>query len=231
MNRIKEKLSRGGDVLVFNPNFPSPALVEFAGEFGFDAAFIDCEHSAIGIERVEELARAARAAGITSIVRPWSREPGLVTRFLDCGVGGIQFPSIETADEAREAVGIVRQARGAAFDDTPVAIMVETPSAIEKLPEIVAVGGIDSVVVGLADLAIHLGHPGDGGHPDVRAAVDRIIGIVAGSGGPVAGFNLHNFEEGPTMKDKGVRWFTVHAKAMMRRGARDLSPILSKSGR
>ena len=30
MNRAKEKLRNGGTVLVFNPNFPSPALVEHA---------------------------------------------------------------------------------------------------------------------------------------------------------------------------------------------------------
>jgi 4-hydroxy-2-oxoheptanedioate aldolase len=224
MNRAKEKLRAGGTVRVFNPNFPSPALVEFAGELGFDVAFVDCEHSAIGIERVEELARAARAGGISSILRPWSREPGLVTRVLDCGVGGIQFPSIETAADAREAVDIVRQARGAGFADTLVTVMVETPSAADNLPEIVAVEGIDAVVVGLADLAIHLGHPGAGDHPDVRAVVDRIIGIVAASGGPVAGFNLHNWEEAAQMRAKGVRWLTIHARTMLRRGAKGLTP-------
>jgi 2-keto-3-deoxy-L-rhamnonate aldolase RhmA len=222
MNPVKEKLSRGGTVLVFNPNFPSPALVELAGELGFDVAFIDCEHSSTGFERVEELARAARAAGITSILRPWSRERGLVTRFLDCGVGGIQFPGIETADDAREAVDMVRQARGTRFADTLVTAMVESPTAIQNLPDIVAVKGVDAIVVGLADLAIHLGHAGDGCHPEVRNAVDRIIGIVSSSGGPVAGFNLHHWEEGADMKQKGVRWLTIHAKTMLRRGTKDL---------
>ena len=60
MNRAKEKLRQGGTVLVFNPDFPSPALVEYAGGMGFDVAFIDCEHGSAGFERVEELARARR---------------------------------------------------------------------------------------------------------------------------------------------------------------------------
>jgi 4-hydroxy-2-oxoheptanedioate aldolase len=226
MNRAKDKLRNGGTVLVFNPNFPSPALVEHAGGLGFDVAFIDCEHGTSGFERVEELARAARAGGMTSILRPWSMERGLVTRYLDCGVGGIQFPGIETADAAREAVAIVRDARGARFANTLVAGMIESPAAIDKLPEIVAVEGLDAVVIGLADLARSLGHPGNGQHPDVQQAVDRIIRIAAGSKGAVAGFNLHLWEQGPGMMAKGVRWLTLHAKTMLARGTKELAGLL-----
>jgi len=71
-NNAKRKLRDGGTVLVLNPNFPSPALVEHAAELGFDVAFIDCEHGTADFERVQELARAARAGGMTSILRPWS---------------------------------------------------------------------------------------------------------------------------------------------------------------
>jgi 2-keto-3-deoxy-L-rhamnonate aldolase RhmA len=117
MNRAKDKLRGGGTVVVFNPNFPSPALVEHAGALGFDVAFIDCERGSAGFERAEELARAARAAGMTSILRPWSAERALVTRYLDGGVGGIQFPGIDDASAAQAAVATVREARGAQFAD------------------------------------------------------------------------------------------------------------------
>jgi 2-keto-3-deoxy-L-rhamnonate aldolase RhmA len=226
MNKAKDKLRRGGTVLVFNPNFPSPALVEHAGSLGFDVAFIDCEHGSAGFERAEELARAARAAGMTSILRPWSMERGLVTRYLDCGVGGIQFPAIDSAEAAREAVDIVRAARGGGFADTLVAVMIESPAAVANLPAIVAVEGIDAVVVGLADLATSLGHPGDGRHPEVRRAVDDIIRTASRSGGAVAGFNLHHWEEGRELMDKGVRWLTIHAKTLLSRGTKELTGLI-----
>src|SRR5262245_17810002 len=143
MNRAKEKLRSGGTVLVFNPNFNSPALVEHAGSLGFDVAFIDCEHGSSDFERAEDMARAARAGGMTSILRPWSIEPGLVTRYLDCGVGGIQFPLVDTADAARAAVETVRSARGPQFDDTLVAVMIESKQALESIDSIVAVRGVD----------------------------------------------------------------------------------------
>ncbi|RPI44252.1 MAG: 2,4-dihydroxyhept-2-ene-1,7-dioic acid aldolase [Betaproteobacteria bacterium] len=225
MNRAKEKLRAGGTVLVFNPNFPSPALVEHAGSLGFDVAFIDCEHGTADFERVEELGRAARAGGMTSILRPWSTDPGLVTRYLDCGVGGIQFPHVDDAAAARAAVETVRCARGARFEETLVAVMVESAHAVQRIESIAAVPGVDVVVIGLADLARSLGHPGTPDHPAVHGAVDRIIAACVGAGA-VAGFNLHNWEGGPRLQAKGVRWFTLHARTMLARGSREVHALL-----
>jgi 4-hydroxy-2-oxoheptanedioate aldolase len=229
MNSAKEKLQRGGTVLVFNPNFPSASLVEHAGGLGFDVAFIDCEHGSAGFERAEELARAARAAGMTSILRPWSREQGLITRFLDCGVGGIQFPGIDDATAAREAVGMVRAARGDRFTDTLVTVMIESKTAMENLPGIVAVEGLDAVVVGLSDLAASLGHPGENRHPEVRRAAERIIATVRGANRAVAGYNLHHWEDERDIIAQGVRWITVHAKTMLARGTTDLRSLLGNT--
>lgn len=228
MNKIKEKLKRGETVFVLNPNFPTPAFVEHAATLGFDAAFIDCEHGTAGFERVEELARAARAGGITSILRPWSNEPGLVTRFLDCGIGGIQFPHVENARVARELVEIVRAARGKRFEETLVVAMIESGAAVENIAEIVEVDGLDAVVIGLADLAHSLGHPGDGTHGDVQRAVDAVIAAVGSSGRVAAGFNLHRWEDGRELMDKGVRWFTIHAKAMLASGTQQLRGLIGK---
>ena len=36
-------------------------------------------------ERIEEMARAARAAGIASVARPWLNDAGLITRYFDRG--------------------------------------------------------------------------------------------------------------------------------------------------
>ena len=225
MNRAKEKLRTGGTVLVFNPNFPSPALVEHAGSLGFDVAFIDCEHGSADFERVEDLARAARAGGMTSILRPWSTDPGLVTRYLDCGAGGIQFPLVDTAEAARAAVATVRSAQGSRFDATLVSVMIESAQALKDIDNIVAVPGVDAFVIGLADLARSLGHPGENQHPEVQHAVDAIVTACVRAG-CVAGFNLHNWESGPRLQQQGVRWFTLHARTMLARGAGQVQELL-----
>ena len=226
MNKVKDKLANGGTIFVLNPNFPSPALVEHAAELGFDAVLIDCEHGSADFERVEDLARAARAGGMVAIVRPWSNEPGLVTRFLDCGIGGIQFPHVDNAGVAREVVEIVRTARGGRVEDTPAVAMIASHTAAQNTAEIAAVVGIDAIVIGLADLAQSLGHPSDGRHPDVRRVVDAVITATRNSGRAAAGYNLHRWEEGGELTAKGVRWLTIHVKGLLARGAQQLHALL-----
>ena len=69
------------------------------------------------------MARAARAAGITSVARPWMNDPGLITRYLDCGVGGIKVPHVEDAKTARAILDVVRYARPQDHADKIVVIM------------------------------------------------------------------------------------------------------------
>lgn len=226
MKRPKEKLRRGEVVLVFNPNFPSPALVEHAGELGFDVAFIDCEHGTAGFERVEELARAARAAGMTSILRPWCNEPGLLTRFLDCGIGGLQLPHVDNRTVAEEMVATVRAARGARFEETLVVAMIESPTAVANISEIVSVEGLDAVVIGMADLCSTLGHPGNAQHADVQRAVGAVAEAARASGRVAAGFNLHHWQNAQTLMQQGFRWFTIHARTMLARGTQQLRSAL-----
>jgi 4-hydroxy-2-oxoheptanedioate aldolase len=228
-NNAKRKLRDGGTVLVLNPNFPSPALVEHAAELGFDVAFIDCEHGTADFERVQELARAARAGGMTSILRPWSKDPGLITRYLDCGVGGIQFPCVDSAAMARDAVEIVRSARGEEFGETLVAVMIESREGVTNIEDIARVEGLDVVVIGMTDLVRAYGHRSDPEHPDVLNAVDTVIAAASRSEHVVAGYNLHRWEQAPALREKGVRWFTIHARGMLRRGRAELDRMLRGS--
>jgi 4-hydroxy-2-oxoheptanedioate aldolase len=48
--------------------------------------------------------------------------------------------------------------------------------------EIVAVDGVDMVLVGTNDLTAEMGIPGEFDHPDVRAAYARIIAAARGRG-------------------------------------------------
>jgi len=67
---LKQTLDGGGTAVMVNLTFNSPNLVEHLAALGFDAVMLDCEHTSASVESIEELARAARAAGIAAIVRP-----------------------------------------------------------------------------------------------------------------------------------------------------------------
>src|SRR5579862_6188997 len=142
-NHFKERLKHDEVVVVVNPDHPSPSLTEFVANLGFDGVFIDCEHGMAGIERVQEMCRAARVVGVQSIVRPESDAPYLITRYLDAGAGGIMVPHIETPEAARRVVETVRYARPKDYADKVVVAMLESVAAIDRLEDIVLIEGID----------------------------------------------------------------------------------------
>ena len=229
MNKVKQKLAAGKVVTMFNPDFASPRLVEYIAGFGLDVSFIDAERMSYDFERIEEMTRAAHLAGIASVARPWLNDPGLITRYFDCGIDGIMVPHVEDAAAARSMIDIVRYARPRDHAEKIVIIMAETPGAIERLDEIVAVPGIDVINIGVNDVALALGFPGQPEHPEVVKLVDQAIARIL-KGGKTAGLNvLTNWEERmPSFIAKGVRWLNVHVNTFIARGARQYTDLLNR---
>src|SRR5690606_20296765 len=143
-------------------------LVEFLGSLGIDAIFIDCEHGSAGFEKVEDMARAARLTGAAAIVRPASQDSWLITRYLDRNIDGLIVPHVDTADQARALVETVRYARPRDHQDKIVIAQIESPQAVENLPELLAVDGIDVYFIGPGDLSATMGFVGQANHPEVE---------------------------------------------------------------
>ena len=229
MNKIKRKLAAGQVVTMFNPDFQSPRLVEYLAGFGLDVSFIDAERMSYDFERIEEMTRAAHLAGIASVARAWMNEPGLITRYFDCGLDGMSFPHVEDAATAKRMIEIVRYARPKDHADKIVIIMVETPDAIGRLDEIVAVPGVDVVNIGVNDVAFALGRPGEPEHPEVMKLVDRAVERILRGRRHIALNVLDNWEERiPALIAKGVRWLNVHANAFIARGAKQYTDLLKR---
>jgi 4-hydroxy-2-oxoheptanedioate aldolase len=85
-------------------------------------------------------------------------------------------------------------------DNTLLIIMLENKGAIDNADAIAAVPGVDIVHVGSNDLASDLGVPGELTHPQIIAAIDRVIGAcrkhgkIPGVGG-LAGGDVKRFEQ------------------------------------
>lgn len=195
--QIEEKL-KNGDVLYGSHIFcGAPSLTEAMAQTGFDVLWIDMEHTAIGIENLQNNLIAARAGGTPAFVRiPWN-DMVLAKPVIDMGPEGIIFPYIRTAEDARAAVAACeyppRGIRGYGplraldygsipqvdFVDTVYRKMwrilqIEHIDAVENLEEIVAVDGIDAYIVGPNDLSGSVGHIGRVNHPDMMPIYDRI---------------------------------------------------------
>ncbi|PJR09665.1 HpcH/HpaI aldolase family protein [Sinorhizobium meliloti] len=216
---LKNRLKNGGTVAVCNTDFPTPRLVEYVGGLGFDAVFIDCEHAGTDFKEVEDLARAARASGMASIVRPWSNEIGLINRYLSCGVDGIQAPHVDTPVELAAIAHGITQWEGDHTKKLFVA-MIESKAALVNLPKMLTSEAVDVFYIGALDLAQSMGLKGQPEHPKVRQAVEDAIGMIERAG-RVAGMNvqgdLHMVEH---YRRLGLRWINVHVKTFVAGPAR-----------
>ncbi len=218
--KTKQELLSQKIISVCNPDFPTSQMVEFIGKIGFDAIFIDCEHSSTDFKLVEELARAARVANLGSVLRPWSNDPGLINRYLSCGVGGIQAPHVHNvADANRIREGLRRWGDGD-YREKILLMMVESQEAIDNLPALLKLEEIDAYYFGQNDLAESMGFKGNRRHPKVQATVEDAIKRVADAG-RIAGMNVQEDLEAVThFMGLGMRWVNVHMKNFMSRGGK-----------
>ena len=207
-----------GLLRMVNPDFPSPALVEYLGGCGFDAVFLDCEHQFAGLERIQDLARAAHYAGMIALVRPEMTHPAILVRYLDAGADGLIIPHVDTAADARAIVETVREARWKDHERIYINVLMESPTAIANLPSILEIEGLTSVLFGAVDLSQAMGFPGQPRHPEVVQAVERSIplvqkaGLMAGAPKDLPGFAEH--------RERGGCVVSVHANLLLAQGAK-----------
>jgi 4-hydroxy-2-oxoheptanedioate aldolase len=198
-NRVKKILREGGLALgTYVGGIADPQIVEIIGHAGFDAAFIDMEHTSFDLRDVQLMVMAAERVGITPIVRTPGFDPAFILRLLDMGVQGIQLPHISNAQAAREAVRAVRYAplgdrgmagasRASDFGTVPLAehmarsnreitlaVMIEDLPAVDQIDAIAATEGIDIVAVGPSDMSRALGISGAADHPKLLAVIERV---------------------------------------------------------
>jgi len=172
-----------------------PLLAKAAG---YDWLFIDAEHGSITLQDISQICLAALPTGVAPIVRVCRDALDEGTRALDNGALGLIIPHVDTPDDARQLVEafrfrpIGRRSVGgsaAQFGFQPPAAaemqqvlnqqilliaMVETPEAIENADAIMAISGIDGVLIGTNDLTLEMGIPGQVGHEKIQAAYNRV---------------------------------------------------------
>lgn len=168
----------------------SPMVVETYGRLGLDYVWLDLEHSGISPTdgaSIEELARAAEAAGTELVVRPTSGDPSVIRKLLDAGVRNVIIPRVETAAEVRRAVeagrfvydgepgdrgvGVGRanywgedisaEYRRQEDESVLIGVNIENRTAVENLEEILSVPELGFVLLGHEDLSVSMGAMAD----------------------------------------------------------------------
>jgi len=203
---------------------PSPRWIEATAATGIDFIFIDTEHIPIDRTTLSWMCQAYAQAGMPPLVRIPSPDPYQASMALDGGAAGILAPYIETVEQVRELVGAVKHkpVKGALLAEmlaSPEAcpaqrtyaeasnagrsllINVESVPAMEQLDALLAVPGLDGIIIGPHDLSVSLGVPEQWSHPRFTAAVETIL-ATARRHGISAGMHVI-YDDGP---DQYARW-------------------------
>ena len=194
-NNVKDKLAR--DEVVASMTVRLVRTIEIARiarTAGFDTLYVDLEHSSFSLETCSQICVAALEAGIAPFVRVPANTPDYIARVLEGGALGVIAPHVHSAGEAREVVKAAKfaplgdrsnagglphlhfrsfpaaEAYAALNDATMIIVQFESAAALAKTDEIVAVDGVDMVLLGINDLLADLGTPGEYDHPRVREA-------------------------------------------------------------
>ena len=93
-----------------------------------------------------------------------------------------------------------------ANENVLVAIMIETAQAVEEIEEILAIEGLDSVVLGLMDLSGSYGVLGQTKHPKVLEAVDKVIAASKVAGKYVGTGRGANADVVCELIRRGIQW-------------------------
>ena len=195
-NTAKQKLREGTPAIGGWLGVPSSFSAEIMANQGFDWLCIDTQHGAIGFSAALPMLQAISNTPTMPFVRvPWN-EPSIIMKYLDAGAYGIIVPMIETREDAERAVWAMRyppmgmRSSGPfraslyagsdylerANEEVLLAVMIETPKALENLEEIASVPGIDVLYIGPSDLsqALGLGPRYNADNPKHAETVTRI---------------------------------------------------------
>ena len=198
-NRLREMYRRGEFIRGIHVQIGNPMITELLAMVGFDAIWIDTEHTGMTTQEVlPNLIAIATSQKTASIVRiPWN-DPVMAKPILEMGADGMVFPMVMNAEEAKKAIasclyppegirgfGPVRAVnyglldateyvRKISKDDIFKIIQIEHINAVNDIENIIKVPGIDAFVIGAMDLSASLGVLPESTHPKVKEAVRHV---------------------------------------------------------
>jgi 2-dehydro-3-deoxyglucarate aldolase len=196
-NPLREMVMNGKIAVGTLVHIGHPEITEMLSLIGYDWLFIDAEHGPFGIETLQTMLQAMSGTKTVPIIRvPWN-EPGLIKQALDIGAYGIIIPLVSSKQDAENfvramkypPVGIrgvmprrasrylldIQEYFATADKELLTIVQIETKGGVENISEILSVDGIDAYFLGPTDLSAAVGHIGQMTHPDVEAAISKVL--------------------------------------------------------
>ncbi|MFF5180570.1 HpcH/HpaI aldolase/citrate lyase family protein [Micromonospora sp. NPDC000316] len=216
---------------------PAMEIMELVALAGFDFAVIDLEHSPITLESAYQLIGTALYLGVAPLVRVPGADAGVVQRMLDAGAEGIMMPHVDTVEQARAAVSLVRfpplgsrgvgstsragawgarsRAEYLRYGQREVVLIAQIESAVgvRNAGAIAAVEGVDALLVGAADLSVSEGRTES--DPHVVALIAAAVAHGRAAGVPVGNAGGATVESVRAAASAGFRFTTMSNDASL----------------
>ena len=182
INKVKKTLNKNGVSVGSWIQIGHPTVSEIMSNSNFDWLAIDAEHTEMSLETIASVIRGMHGRDIVPLVRVKENNTIAIRQVLDIGALGVIVPLIHSREDAIKAVKAAKYPpvgiRGYAFtrgnnhglnfseyiesanDNIIVIAMIESKEAIKNIDSILAVDGIDGVLIGPYDLSGSYGIPG-----------------------------------------------------------------------
>ncbi len=205
VNAFKRALADGQTQIGLFLGLAHAYSAEIVATAGFDWLLIDGEHGPNDLQGIIAQLQALAPYPVRPVVRTVDHDVARIKQLLDGGAQTLMVPMVESAADAEALVRAMRypphgvrgvgtaMARAARWNGVAdyfaradsemcLIVQIESTHGLAALDEILAVDGVDAVFIGPSDLAASMGHLGQPGHPEVKAAVETAIGQIAAAG-------------------------------------------------
>ena len=230
-NNALRKLRSGKVIRGLSVTIGSPEIAELAAHMELDWVWLDWQHGTWTEDSLAEAISRFLAVDTVPIVRVRGRNGWEINKVLDMGAMGIIVPMVNTPEEAETVARAARYTPAGdrsgggvripllgdkldqwdyfrhANDEIMVVVMVETVRAIEKAEQIMAVPGVDLVLVGPGDLLMDVAANG-GAEKEREQLVNRLLETGRRVGKPV-GYVCPDPETAKRYVDRGFSFVTV----------------------
>jgi len=213
---------QGGEPLFgLSLTYADAAIAELAAWCGYDFVILDAEHGVCDESAQLSVLRMLEPTPTLGLVRVRPRDDSAIARYLDFGADGILIPDVRSATQAQCIVeaaygrwtgGLRADRYGAeaavAKARALILVLIESEPGISSIEAIVAMPGIDGVIVGTGDLSTRLGMPGDFRAPAFLAALERIERATRAAG-KILGGKPDPTAPIPRLIERGYRIFII----------------------
>ncbi|MDA2955209.1 MAG: aldolase/citrate lyase family protein [Actinomycetota bacterium] len=219
---IRASLRSGTSVVGSWMQLTDSNVAEIMGHSGYQWVAIDMEHGPVSLSQLPDLFRALELGGTLPLARVASPLPINCRQALDQGAAGVVIPMISSAGQLQAIINEChwppRGRRGVGFQranvfgkffeayvqeaqESLIIAQIEHIDAVNNLESIIAVEGLDAIMVGPYDLSASLGITGEFENKKYLETLSKILSMCAKHKMPCG---IHVVQPDPKMLEQRI---------------------------